>query len=75
MVASDCTQISNDKKRLACYDSIFMEKPKESEVERVIQIDKPSPKILKKDSPSQVKEREEFGSAKKTHRGFKKNKS
>ena len=27
-IANDCTQISNDKKRLACYDSIFMEKPK-----------------------------------------------
>ena len=64
-MASDCTQISNDKKRLTCYDSIFMEKPKEREVERVIQIDKPPLKILKKDSPPQVKAREEFGLPKK----------
>ena len=64
-MASDCTQISNDKNRLACYDSIFMEKPKDSEVERVIQIDKPPPKILKKDSAPQVKAREEFGLPKK----------
>ena len=60
-IANDCTQISNDKKRLACYDSIFMEKPKEREVERIIEIDKPSPKILKKDPPPQVKAKEEFG--------------
>ncbi len=59
-IANDCTQISNDEKRLACYDSIFMEKPKEREVERVTQIDKPPLKILKKDSPPQVKAREEF---------------
>jgi hypothetical protein len=64
-MASDCTQISNDKNRLACYDSIFMEKPKDSEVERVIQIEKPPPKILKKDSAPQVKAREEFGLPKK----------
>ena len=64
-MASDCTQISNDKNRLACYDSIFMEKPKDREVERVIQIDKPPPKILKKDSAPQVKAREEFGLPKK----------
>ena len=64
-MASDCTQISNDKKRLACYDSIFMEKPKEREVERIMQIDKPPPKILKKDSAPQVKAREEFGLPKK----------
>ena len=64
-MGSDCTQISNDKNRLACYDSIFMEKPKDSEVERVIQIDKPPPKILKKDSAPQVKAREEFGLPKK----------
>ena len=74
-IANDCTQISNDKKRLACYDSIFMEKPKEREVERIIQIDKPPPKTLKEDTPPQVKAREEFGLPKKTHRGFKKNKS
>ena len=64
-IVNDCTQISNDKKRLACYDSIFMEKPKEREVERIIEIDKPPPKILKKDSPPQVKAREEFGLPKK----------
>ena len=64
-LADDCTQISNDKKRLACYDSIFMEKPKEPGIERSIQIDKPLPKISKKDSPSQVKAKEEFGLPKK----------
>ena len=64
-IANDCTQISNDEKRLACYDSIFMEEPKESEVERIIQIDKPQPKISQKDSPPQVKAREEFGLPKK----------
>lgn len=64
-IPNDCTQISNDKKRLACYDSIFMEEPKEGEVERIIQIDKPQPKILQKDSPPQVKAREEFGLPKK----------
>ena len=42
-----------------------MEKPKEREFERVIEIDKPPPKILKKDSPPQVKAREEFGLQKK----------
>ena len=65
VIANDCTQISNDKKRLACYDSIFMEKPKERELERVIEIDKPPPKISKKDSPPHVKAREEFGLPKK----------
>ena len=64
-IAKDCTQISNDKKRLACYDSIFMEKPKEREVERIIDIDKPQPKILKKDMPPQAKVKEEFGLPKK----------
>ena len=64
-IANNCTQISNDEKRLACYDSIFMEEPKESEVERIIQIDKPQPKISQKDSPPQVKAREEFGLPKK----------
>ena len=64
-IPNDCTQISNDKKRLACYDSIFMEKPKEREVERIIEIDKPPPKILKKDPPPQVKAKEEFGLPKK----------
>jgi len=64
-IPNDCTQISNDKKRLACYDSIFMEEPKEGEVERIIQIDKPHPKISQKDSPPQVKAREEFGLPKK----------
>ena len=64
-IAKDCTQISNDKKRLACYDSIFMEKPKEPGIERSIQIDKPLPKISKKDSPPQVKAKEEFGLPKK----------
>ena len=64
-IANDCTQISNDKKRLACYDSIFMEEPKEGEVERIIQIDKPQPKISQKDSPPRVKVREEFGLPKK----------
>jgi len=64
-IASDCPQISNDKKRLACYDSIFMEKPEEPGIERSIQIDKPLPKISKKDSPPQVKAREEFGLPKK----------
>ena len=64
-IPNDCTQISNDKKRLACYDSIFMEKPKEREVERIIEIDKPPPKILTKDSPPQVKAKEEFGLPKK----------
>ena len=64
-IANECTQIPNDKKRLACYDSIFMEKPKEREVERTIEIDKPLPKILKKDAPPQVKAREEFGLPKK----------
>ena len=64
-IANDCTQISNDKKRLACYDSIFMEEPKEGEVERIIQIDKPQPKILQKDSSPRVKVREEFGLPKK----------
>ena len=64
-IPNDCTQISNDKKRLACYDSIFMEEPKEGEVERIIQIDKPQPKISQKDSPPQVKAREEFGLPKK----------
>ena len=64
-MANDCTQISNDKKRLACYDSIFMEEPKEGEVERIIQIDKPQLKISQKDSPPQVKAREEFGLPKK----------
>ena len=53
-IANDCTQISNDKKRLACYDSIFMEKPKEREVEKITQIGKPPTKILKKDSPPNV---------------------
>ena len=64
-IANDCTQISNDKKRLACYDNIFLEKPEEREVERSIQIDKPPPRILKKDSPPQVKAIEEFGLPKK----------
>ena len=64
-IVNDCTQISNDKKRLACYDSIFMEKPKERVVERIIEIDKPPPKILKKDPPPQVKAKEEFGLPKK----------
>ena len=64
-IANDCTQISNDKKRLACYDSIFMEEPKEGAVEIIIQIDKPQPKISQKDSPPQVKAREEFGLPKK----------
>ena len=64
-IANDCTQISNDKKRLACYDSIFVEKPKERVVERIIEIDKPPPKILTKDSPPQVKAKEEFGLPKK----------
>ena len=64
-IVNDCTQISNDKKRLACYDSIFMEKPKERVVERIIEIDKPPPKILTKDSPPQVKAKEEFGLPKK----------
>ena len=64
-IANNCTQISNDEKRLACYDSIFMEEPKESEVERIIKIDKPQPKISQKDSPPQVKAREEFGLPKK----------
>ena len=64
-IANDCTQISNDKKRLACYDSIFMEKSKERVVERIIEIDKPPPKILTKDSPPQVKAKEEFGLPKK----------
>jgi len=64
-IAKDCTQISNDKKRLACYDSIFMEKPKEPGIERSIQIDKPLPKISKKDSPPQVIAKEEFGLPKK----------
>ena len=64
-IANNCTQISNDEKRLACYDSIFMEEPKESEVERIIQIDKPQPKISQKDSLPQVKAREEFGLPKK----------
>ena len=64
-IPNDCTQISNDKKRLACYDNIFMEEPKEGEVERNIQIDKPQPKISQKDSPPQVKAREEFGLPKK----------
>ncbi len=65
VIANNCTQISNDEKRLACYDSIFLEEPKEGEVERIIQIDKPQPKILQKDSPPQVKAREEFGLPKK----------
>ena len=64
-IPNDCTQISNDKKRLACYDNIFMEQPKEGEVERNIQIDKQQPKISQKDSPPQVKAREEFGLPKK----------
>ena len=64
-IANNCTQISNDEKRLACYDSIFMEEPKESEVERIIKIDKPQPKISQKDSLPQVKAREEFGLPKK----------
>ena len=64
-IANDCTQISNDKKRLACYDSIFMEKLKEREVERTIEIDKPPPKILKKDPNPKVKPKEEFGLPKK----------
>jgi hypothetical protein len=64
-IPKDCTQISNDKKRLACYDSIFMEKPKAPGIERSIQIDKPLPKISKKDSPPQVKAKEEFGLPKK----------
>ena len=64
-IVNDCTQISNDKKRLACYDSIFMEKQKEREVERTIEIDNTPPKILKKDSPPKVKVREEFGLQKK----------
>ena len=64
-IANDCTQISNDKKRLACYDSIFMEKLEEPEVERIIQIDKPQTKISQKDSTPQVKAREEFGLSKK----------
>ena len=59
------SQISNDKKRLACYDSIFMEKPKEREVERIIQTDKPPSKISKKDMPPQAKVGEEFGLPKK----------
>ena len=64
-IVNDCTQISNDKKRLACYDSIFMEKPKEREVERIIQTDKPPSKISKKDMPPQAKVGEEFGLPKK----------
>ena len=60
-MVSDCTQISNDEKRLACYDSIFMEKPKDSEVERIIKVDKPLPKTLKEDFPPKAKASEEFG--------------
>ena len=71
-MVNDCTQISNDKKRLACYDSIFMEKPKEREVERIIQIDKSPPKILKKDMPPQAKAKEEFGLPKKLKEDSKK---
>ena len=64
-IVNDCTQISNDQKRLACYDSFFMEKQKEREVERIIQIDKTPPKISKKDMPLQAKASEEFGLPKK----------
>ena len=71
-MVNDCTQISNDKKRLACYDSIFIEKPKEREVERIIQIDKSPPKILKKDMPPQAKAKEEFGLPKKLKEDSKK---
>ena len=64
-LVDDCTQISNDKKRLACYDSIFMEKLKNTEVEKIVQIDKPPPKTLKEDLPPQVKAIEKFGLPKK----------
>ena len=72
-MASDCTQISNDKNRLACYDSIFMEKPKDREVERVIQIDKP-PKNFEKGLPPQVKAEKNLGCQKNLQR-IQKNKS